>query len=311
MKQKLKIILLDKKKIKYMKNLIYLFLAILFFSCGRNEKPVTQNKEQGKDSGSTTQQFQSIPDSNKKIYGYYVGKFKASKYDRTKTVTFSNKITFSLDSIRGENFFGHSVVAGNNRPFKGTYQSSGKNYIVEAAEPGDDKYDGKFTFTVYPESQSVKGKWTPFRSGSYVTEREYDLQKREFAYNPDLELPVDVSWTSLYEQNPILDDFDNAKGEFLTNDVLKVNPSKKLLNKSEIENMHKGDLEIIRNSIYARHGYSFKNRKIRYIFDNNVVWYMPVSTDVSKELTDIEIKNIDLLKRYEQHAEKYYDSFGR
>ena len=298
-----------------MKNLFYLLLAISFFSCGRSEKPVTQNKEQGKDTVSktvaNTKQVQNLPDTNVKIYGYFVGEFKAVKYDETKDITFTNKITISLDSIRGENFFGHSVVAGNNRPFKGTYQSSGKNIIVEAAEPGDDKYDGKFSFTVYPESQSVKGKWNAYKSNVYVTEREYELKKREFTYNPDLKLPEDVSWTSLYEQNPTLAELKSEKGEFLTNDVLKVNASKKLLNKSEIENMHKGDLEIIRNSIYARHGYSFKNRKIRYIFDNNVDWYMPVSTDVTKELTEIEIKNIDLLKRYEQHAEKYYDTFGR
>lgn len=294
-----------------MKNLFYLFLAVLFFSCGKTDKPVVQSKEQGKDSVPPTKQVQNLPDTNKNIYGYYVGKFEAVKYDRTKSISYTNKITISLDSIRGENFFGHSVVAGNNRPFKGSYHSSGKNYIVEAAEPGDDKYDGKFSFTVYPESQSVKGKWNAYKSNVYVTEREYELKKRDFAYDPDLKLPEDVSWQSLYEQNPSLDDLDSEKGEFLTNDVLKVNPSKKLLNKNEIENMHKGDLEIIRNSIYARHGYSFKNRKIRYIFDNNVDWYMPVSTDVSKELTEIELKNIDLLKRYEQHAEKYYDSFGR
>jgi pyridoxine 5'-phosphate synthase PdxJ len=75
--------------------------------------------------------------------------------------------------------------------------------------------------------------------------------------------------------------------------------------------MFKGDLEVLRNSIYARHGYSFRNRKMRYIFDNYTEWYMPVSLNVEKELTEIEKKNIDLLKRYENHAAKYYDEFGR
>jgi len=38
---------------------------------------------------------------------------------------------------------------------------------------------------------------------------------------------------------------------------------------------------------------------------------MPVSTDVRAQLTDLEKKNIDLIKRYEEHAEKYYDEYGR
>lgn len=75
--------------------------------------------------------------------------------------------------------------------------------------------------------------------------------------------------------------------------------------------MYKTDLEIIRNTIYARHGYSFKKRKIRTIFDRHLEWYIPFSIDVSKELTEIEQKNIALIKRYEKHAETYYDSFGR
>jgi len=74
--------------------------------------------------------------------------------------------------------------------------------------------------------------------------------------------------------------------------------------------MHKGDLEVIRNGIYARHGYSFQNRRNRYMFEQ-VDWYIPVSIDIRTELTDIEKKNIELLKRYEAYAETYYDDFGR
>ena len=50
---------------------------------------------------------------------------------------------------------------------------------------------------------------------------------------------------------------------------------------------------------------------MRYIFDDYVDWYMPVKTNILADLTDLEKQNIDLLKRYENHAEKYYDVFGR
>ena len=103
-----------------------------------------------------------------------------------------------------------------------------------------------------------------------------------------------VGWTDLYSKELILADH----AEFLTEDVLKVNASLVKLKKEDIANMHKGDLEVIRNSIYARHGYSFKNRKMRYIFDDNVDWYIPLSTDIRDQLTEIEIANNDLLKRY-------------
>ena len=98
--------------------------------------------------------------------------------------------------------------------------------------------------------------------------------------------------------------------EMITTDITNKNASTDLLSKEDVENLYQADLEVLRNSIYARHGYSFKNRRMRYVF-TYVDWYMPVSTDVRNELTDIEIKNIELIKRYEQHAEKYYDTFGR
>ena len=50
---------------------------------------------------------------------------------------------------------------------------------------------------------------------------------------------------------------------------------------------------------------------MRYFFDSNIDWYIPISTDVRAELTELEKENIDLLKRYEEHAEQYYDHFGR
>ncbi|MBK6507347.1 MAG: YARHG domain-containing protein [Ignavibacteria bacterium] len=45
--------------------------------------------------------------------------------------------------------------------------------------------------------------------------------------------------------------------EKISGDVSSINASNVLLRKSDVENLYKGDLEVIRNSIYARHGYSF------------------------------------------------------
>ncbi|MCC6725309.1 MAG: YARHG domain-containing protein [Saprospiraceae bacterium] len=244
------------------------------------------------------------------IGGYYVGYFEASEYDEKKRPSYSNKITVSIDSVVANMLYGHSIVAGNMRPFSGPINKDNKTYKAEVKEPGDDKYDGAFSFAINTENQTVAGSWSANNKKLPVTKREYILTKKEFKYDPALELPETVRGNELYSEKAVPDDF---YGEFeaITEAALKVNASTKLLNKKDVENMYKGDLEVVRNAIYARHGYSFKNRKMRYVFDSAVEWYMPLYTDVRDKLTDIEKKNMDLLKRYEEHAVKYYDEYGR
>jgi hypothetical protein len=95
-----------------------------------------------------------------------------------------------------------------------------------------------------------------------------------------------------------------------TDMIYKINASNTLLSKSDVENLKKGDLVIIRNTIYARHGYSFRKRTLRVFFDAQD-WYIPVMADIKGLFTEIEKKNIQLLLRYEKNAKEYYDYFGR
>lgn len=239
--------------------------------------------------------------------GAYVGMFEAEVYDEEKDYTSHNKINISLDELKNGRVKGHSVVAGNKRPFSGTYtMDKAGDYIIKAKEPGDDKYDGTFEFVCVPKDKVVQGRWIANNKKLAVAARSFNLKRKDFEYNPALQLK-DRPYGELVSSQQ---DFD-ADGEFLTSDAYKFNASTDILNKEDIENMYKGDLEIMRNTIYARHGYSFKNRKMRFFFDSYVDWYMPVSTDIRSELTELELANIDLLKRYEQHAGRYYDSFGR
>ncbi len=239
------------------------------------------------------------------ILSLYVGVFRSKKMNDKKNPMLENKISISLDSISNDVLFGHSVVAGNNRSFTGKFIKKDGLYIAECKEPGDDKYDGVFTFTLNPQDESIKGAWTSNDKKLAVTERSYDLKKVEFKYNPHQELG-DISVEVYQSSNANTDEFER-----ITSDAGKFNASTTLLKKEDVENMYKRDLEVMRNAIYARHGYSFKNRQMRNFFDAYVDWYIPVSTDVSKDLTDIEKKNIDLIKRYEKHAETYYDVYGR
>lgn len=299
-----------------MKKILSILMAICFIaSCSKVSDSSGSNT--GNNSGSnqivvekTTQADMSKLDTTKKdspVLGTYTGGFEASAFNEKKDYVYENRITVSIDSISDDTLSGHSIVAGNNRPFKGSYKMEGKLFKVEAAEPGDDKYDGKFSFTVDPDKNTVSGTWKSNDNKLDVTERKYTLAKKQFKYDASLNLPEDVQWAELYDKNPKFPD----KFESLTADVTKFNASTKELTKKDIENLYKGDLEIIRNTIYARHGYSFKNRRLRFIFDQFVPWYMPLNTDIRSDLTEIEKKNIELIKRYEDHAEKYYDVYGR
>lgn len=299
-----------------MKKISILLLLCFVMSCGKKQdsgNSTIDNKNTT--SGNNTTETKTNSDEPKKdskvnnssVIGTYTGGFEAIVYDKTKDYVYENRITIFIDSLTADMLHGHSVVAGNNRPFKGNFKIDGKQYKAEVTEPGDDKYDGMFKFSIDPENNKLEGIWKANNKNLPVSERKYNLTKKNFYYDPKHELPEDVQWAELYGSNPNFPD----KIEKLTEDVVNINASTKEITKKDIENLYKGDLEIIRNAIYARHGYSFKTRRVRFIFDKFVPWYMPYTTDVRNDLTEIEKKNIELLKRYEDHAEKYYDEYGR
>jgi hypothetical protein len=58
-------------------------------------------------------------------------------------------------------------------------------------------------------------------------------------------------------------------------------------------------LKLMRNEIFARYGYIFRNAELKSHFTEQS-WYKPVSADVTTQLTEIEKKNTDLIRRQEQ-----------
>ena len=66
----------------------------------------------------------------------------------------------------------------------------------------------------------------------------------------------------------------------------------------------------MRNEMYARHGYCFKNKEMRAYFDQET-WYMPMNIDIRGELSPTEKENDALIKNYEKYAADYYDEYGR
>lgn len=188
----------------------------------------------------------------------------------------SNKITLFIDQMEDGAIFGYSVCAGIDRPFRGTYTEEGNKITATMKEPGDNKYDGVFELTISKEPLALTGKWTPNNHTQIA--RRYTLTRKNFAYYP-------------------------TAGQYAGSSV-------KLLTTDDVNNLYKDQLRMMRNEIYARHGYSFKLRDMRELFDNQD-WYMPVSTDVRKQLTATELKNEKIIRQFEKYAEENYDDYGR
>lgn len=199
------------------------------------------------------------------LYGYWVGAFG------------KNKINIALAQTENDSIFGHSVCAGNFRPIKGIIKQKEPGvYKMLMKEPGDNKYDGTFEFSVDVDKKELSGSWKPYKNT--VGAKTFTLQKRDFKYDPQI------------------GDFPEASSRYL--------------GIPDVENLLPEEIEMIRNEIYARHGYSFTNLKIRRVFDAKD-WYMPMAVDIREQLTELEAHNIDLLYNYEEYYDEYYNDFGR
>lgn len=187
------------------------------------------------------------------------------------------KITVCIDRVIGETITGYSIVAGNERAFSGSFKHHEEGFTIVASEPGDRPDDGVFKMIYAVKTDDLGGVWKA-NDAKKVAERVFVLPRRVFKYN---------SKAGQYPQS-----------------------SAKDLKEADVENLRPADLRIMRNEIYARHGYGFKLADMRAHFEKQD-WYMAVSQDITDNLTAREKKNEALIKRYENYGAEYYDSFGR
>ncbi len=101
---------------------------------------------------------------------------------------------------------------------------------------------------------------------------------------------------NLPEDEPIFRSSTSSTNSFIPGRFPQA--SERLLTASELRNLSNEDLKIMRNEIFARHGYIFKTNDMRTYFQNQD-WYTPQYSNVNSMLTNIEQQNIELIKRYE------------
>lgn len=256
------------------KKLIFCTLAIAFLAACK-EKPAAKSPKAGA--------VQVLSEPITSITGSWTGLFRPDEPEFTvdkKTgdslVAIPNKITLFISQLEDGKIKGYSVCAGNERPFNGSYEERDGKIQALMQEPGDNKYDGVFELVISKQERTLTGKWTPFNKAQQA--RHYTLERRNFKYDPNI-----GSWPQT---------------------------STRLLTSADVNELFKDELRNMRNEIYARHGYSFRLKEVRQYFDR-MSWYMPVSTDVRKKLSTIEVNNEKLIKNFEKYAEESYDDFGR
>ncbi len=83
--------------------------------------------------------------------------------------------------------------------------------------------------------------------------------------------------------------------------------SKRYLTDDDLRNLSTTELKIMRNEIFARHGYIFKKNGQMDKYFSRQRWYNPQHKDVKNLLTQIEKKNIRMIIQYENTKlkEKY------
>jgi hypothetical protein len=74
--------------------------------------------------------------------------------------------------------------------------------------------------------------------------------------------------------------------------------TERLLTYSDLSGFSKQDLKIMRNEIFARHGYIFKTPEMKVYFEQQN-WYSGRYEDVISMLSVIESKNVEFIKSYE------------
>ncbi len=313
--------------IKYIPSIF--LLCFLFYSCENAIKDEASADKETPENLNVEDPVHSQVNNNTTVNdlddltGYWVGWFLPDDNDEYKNVKAvgdvsdfnwarENKITVSIDTIRNDSVIGHSIVAGNFRPFIGTIKTTDDSFVINTQEPGDDKYDGTFSFSINQSSDSIHGKWNAFKKVQ-TPKRTYSLIKKAFEYKPDAKIRNNfVDWL---KTKTIKDEYEGEWYEMesyfaTTEKVTTLNPSTEKLRENQVSELKKADIYVLRNSIYAKHGYSFKKRQLRVFFDSHD-WYMPVHVNIKSDLTEIEKQNIKLLLRYEKYAEEYYDEFGR
>jgi hypothetical protein len=92
-------------------------------------------------------------------------------------------------------------------------------------------------------------------------------------------------------------------GQNILNDIVHngdINALNDRITIFQLQNFSRNDLRILRNTIYAKYGYSFNSIDLKNHF-SKFEWYSELNANVDNFLTDIDKENIGLIQRVERN----------
>lgn len=226
-----------------------------------------------------------------------------------------DKISVSIKNIEDGLVLGYTNVAGKKLALRGTLRAEDGKQLIKLSNKTGRRENNIFNLEVNSDG-SITG---TYKVKPESDEKKVALSRQVFTYDANV-MPSRsdaIDWQSSKNITKTYTEKDGEKFNYTresfrhTSDKVPViNASVEKLTEARLKNLMKIDLEIIRNTIYARHGYTFKRTYLRSLF-NASDWYIPVSDNVEKDLTELERENIILLKRMEKYATDHYEHFGR
>ena len=124
-------------------------------------------------------------------------------------------ITIVLNYISGKNVSGYSLHKGVRRNINGTLQADGPGFAFVVKEPGDNPFDGTFSFKIDTVQFSLNGTWTP-NDSSRTKSKTLALQKqpKKNSDNFDDQLGIWVPASGTYSADTTLEFFPEGTCEY-------------------------------------------------------------------------------------------------
>ena len=292
-----------------MKKLLLLLVLSILISC-KKEKQLTLAFAEPSEIEKSILIDKKNDDVYSKYYGFWVGECK-SVFGKGKTSSIqTEKIKLKIEKITENEVIAKTLFIGYYINLKGTILDIGNKLKIEL-EDDFDKDSKLYVYSFEISENEIKGQRVSYGNPTFKSPKGIILlHKKEFNYNKyNFPKPIKYLDKSVESENNT-NKFILNGGYVITNGTEKINASLEILTEKKLKNLKKSDLELVKNTIYARHGLIFKSVKMQRYF-NDCDWYLPVSENINAELTPLEKTNMELLTRFEKYAKENYTYFGR
>ena len=167
----------------------------------------------------------------------------------------------------------------------------GKYTIIRVSSPNENKADAGVKFSYDMEDYHSDNLITielVFENGDWYIDDVDANKQRMITYLKEEDSSSDT--------DEVNNSQDSGKSQLRGNEL-----SIRKLTEKDIEGLSSGELEILRNVVYARYGYLFQREDLRRFF-LQYSWYQPTNKDAKEiydNFTEIERYNIEFIKRHE------------